>query len=382
MATKVGVIGAGGMLQYHAAGFKQAGAEIVAIADADLREGVEARAGVIPDVALGMPFRILRHADHRVEFRVELRPTAGLQDIQADRRLAAAEQELRPLLHQAFGRQVDLGERGTEGDGLRGDREFEARGELHRTEHAERVFGELIGDVAKTLSLKIGDAAPRVDHLARERVPHDRVEREVTAFRGVLRRHRRVGLHVEIRVLGARAVLTAGHRDVDREVLELRHAEGRADRDDAEFLAQGRFDLARAEAVDLDVDVEDGHAHQRVAHAAADEAGAVGPALRLKGVEHRRRLRRGDPGQLHRHGQEQRVAIEGIRTELGHGLIEQGIQLGGFAGRGVAGKSKRRRRHGQAGGDGGKQHLATSLQGETPKERFVGRMPKPCPGPA
>ncbi len=33
MATKVGIIGAGGMLQYHAAGFKQAGAEIIAVAD-------------------------------------------------------------------------------------------------------------------------------------------------------------------------------------------------------------------------------------------------------------------------------------------------------------------------------------------------------------
>ncbi|MFN0077004.1 MAG: Gfo/Idh/MocA family protein [Prosthecobacter sp.] len=33
MAIKVGIIGAGGMLQYHAAGFRQAGAEIVAVAD-------------------------------------------------------------------------------------------------------------------------------------------------------------------------------------------------------------------------------------------------------------------------------------------------------------------------------------------------------------
>jgi len=33
MATKIGVIGAGGMLQYHAAGFKQGGGEIVAVAD-------------------------------------------------------------------------------------------------------------------------------------------------------------------------------------------------------------------------------------------------------------------------------------------------------------------------------------------------------------
>ena len=34
MSTKVGVIGAGGMLQYHAAGFRKAGAEIMAVADA------------------------------------------------------------------------------------------------------------------------------------------------------------------------------------------------------------------------------------------------------------------------------------------------------------------------------------------------------------
>ncbi|MFZ4766027.1 MAG: Gfo/Idh/MocA family protein, partial [Roseimicrobium sp.] len=34
MSIKAGIIGAGGMLQYHAAGFRQAGAEIVAVADA------------------------------------------------------------------------------------------------------------------------------------------------------------------------------------------------------------------------------------------------------------------------------------------------------------------------------------------------------------
>ena len=34
MAIKTGIIGAGGMLQYHATGFRQAGAEIVAVADA------------------------------------------------------------------------------------------------------------------------------------------------------------------------------------------------------------------------------------------------------------------------------------------------------------------------------------------------------------
>ena len=33
MATKVGIIGAGGMARYHIAGFVEGGAEVVAIAD-------------------------------------------------------------------------------------------------------------------------------------------------------------------------------------------------------------------------------------------------------------------------------------------------------------------------------------------------------------
>ena len=44
MSIKVGVIGVGGMLQYHAAGFRQAGAEIVAVADA--APGAAAKAAV------------------------------------------------------------------------------------------------------------------------------------------------------------------------------------------------------------------------------------------------------------------------------------------------------------------------------------------------
>ena len=36
MATKIAIVGAGGMLEYHAAGFLKAGAEIVGIADVSL----------------------------------------------------------------------------------------------------------------------------------------------------------------------------------------------------------------------------------------------------------------------------------------------------------------------------------------------------------
>ncbi len=48
MALKIGVIGAGGMLQYHAAGFRQAGGEIVAVAD--LAPGAAAKAAAQWDI--------------------------------------------------------------------------------------------------------------------------------------------------------------------------------------------------------------------------------------------------------------------------------------------------------------------------------------------
>lgn len=50
MATKIGIIGAGGMLKYHAEGFKKAGAQIVAIAD--LAPGAAAKAAEEWDVPL------------------------------------------------------------------------------------------------------------------------------------------------------------------------------------------------------------------------------------------------------------------------------------------------------------------------------------------
>ena len=42
MATKIGVIGAGGMLQYHHAGFVKAGGEVVAVCDMNAEAAIAA----------------------------------------------------------------------------------------------------------------------------------------------------------------------------------------------------------------------------------------------------------------------------------------------------------------------------------------------------
>ncbi|MEM9160712.1 MAG: Gfo/Idh/MocA family oxidoreductase, partial [Verrucomicrobiota bacterium] len=50
MSTKVGIIGAGGMAQYHIAGFRQAGAEILAVADLNAEAAkASAEANSIPN---------------------------------------------------------------------------------------------------------------------------------------------------------------------------------------------------------------------------------------------------------------------------------------------------------------------------------------------
>ncbi|MGE9293869.1 MAG: Gfo/Idh/MocA family protein, partial [Puniceicoccales bacterium] len=55
MASKIAIIGAGGMLQYHAAGFRAAGADIVAIADLNEAAAKAAAAEWAIPAAYGSP---------------------------------------------------------------------------------------------------------------------------------------------------------------------------------------------------------------------------------------------------------------------------------------------------------------------------------------
>lgn len=63
MATKIAIIGAGGMLQYHAAGFLKAGAEIVAIADLSLEAAEKAAKDYNIPAAFGDVSELLASCD-------------------------------------------------------------------------------------------------------------------------------------------------------------------------------------------------------------------------------------------------------------------------------------------------------------------------------
>ena len=52
MSLKIGIIGAGGMLQYHAPGFKAGGAEIVAICDMNQEAAKKQPRPMVPSMSL------------------------------------------------------------------------------------------------------------------------------------------------------------------------------------------------------------------------------------------------------------------------------------------------------------------------------------------
>jgi len=55
MSTKIGIIGAGGMLRYHAEGFRQAGADILAVADVNPESAARAAAAFNIPTSFGSP---------------------------------------------------------------------------------------------------------------------------------------------------------------------------------------------------------------------------------------------------------------------------------------------------------------------------------------
>ena len=70
---------------------------VVFVATPDLRPAVEGEQGVAPHVALGMPTRVLGHADERFDFRKEPHETGLVQELEADGGSLPEQEELAKL---------------------------------------------------------------------------------------------------------------------------------------------------------------------------------------------------------------------------------------------------------------------------------------------
>ena len=156
---------------------------------------------VRPHVALGMPLGILRAVVQRHHLGQDPFDDAEIAgEREPDRRPLGGEQQLLDLAPQPLGREVVERDGPADGPGLVVECALEAGGELQRPQDSQAVVGEgpRIDD-AQPARGQIVAAAARVEVLAAEWVPGDRVDREVAPARGVfeasspdrLRRERR-----------------------------------------------------------------------------------------------------------------------------------------------------------------------------------------------
>ena len=183
----------------------------------------------------------------------------------------ALRQQLAPLLEEPLGRQVLDRHRPADRHRLRRGVEVEARRELHAAQDAQRVFREARRDVAEDARAEVRPAAVRILEAFRERVVVERVDREVAPRGGVPHGHRGVREDVEPAVARAALRLAPRQRDVDVEVLDLEHAEGRAARVEGVRRAERPAQRLRRDAEDLEVHVLHARlAQEEVAHAAPD----------------------------------------------------------------------------------------------------------------
>jgi hypothetical protein len=210
---------------------------------------------VNPDIAFGMPFRILRAADQRFEFRIVLNPSTLAQKGQSARRSGAEQDELFPLSEDPLACEALGLEVFAHCDGLRCNLEVKAGGELHPSEHPKSVLRELLRAVAKNSPAQITEPPKGVDQFASERVKGDRVDAKVTAGGGLLWCQGRVAERLALTVLKRWSRRAARDRDVDRQASNLDYTKSSSDEFHTESFRQDVAQVLALDTVNLEVKI-------------------------------------------------------------------------------------------------------------------------------
>ncbi len=226
--------------------------------------------GMDPNIALRMPLRLLRASDQGAQFWKKLADGAEIQREREAHRRPRGEEQLLELSPDPLGRQIVERDRPAQGSRVLVELEVESRGELHRTQHAQAVLGERGRiDGAKAAPGEVGAAVERVDVPVIERIPGDRIHREIATARGFGDRHGGIASHVEAAVPAAGLRFPAGQRDVNLSYLV--DLKALADRLHAAESFEKRAEGTGCKAEDLDVDVLGVPAEQSVAHPPAND---------------------------------------------------------------------------------------------------------------
>lgn len=155
--------------------------KIVVYGGAFAGKGVEGCERVVPDVAFGMPGRILRNADESSKLGKVANPAAVAKETEPAGWFLAADDELGPFLEDALGGKP-LGKNGfAELDSFGNNVEAEPRSKLHGAQNAERVFGKGSRGVPQKLLRKVPTPVKRVDDFVGKRVKINGIDREIAA---------------------------------------------------------------------------------------------------------------------------------------------------------------------------------------------------------
>ena len=172
---------------------------------------------VDPDVAFRMPLGILRAVDQRVQLGPEAstmpRSRARVRPIEG-----------RGAWSSSFSTSPQMRSPGRSSSGMarqrstrrRVERAVEPRRELQRAQHAQAVVAERARDRPRAgRAVEIGAAAERIEILAGQRIPGDRVDREVAAARRLLDREVGIAGHLEAAMAASDLRFAPRQRDVE-----------------------------------------------------------------------------------------------------------------------------------------------------------------------
>jgi hypothetical protein len=204
---------------------------------------------------------ILRYADALGDFRQYVRQQAALaHELDADRRLGSALEELRKLVPDPLGRHAcDQRRRCPHRlEGRLAQHELEASGELARAQHTERVLDERFRpqdiDAARR---HIRGPTVRIDEHPFRNAPRHHVHAKIAPAQVVLEADVRTPLDREVAVPDAGRTLPPRQRDVDRRAVEraLYDRERSADDIGAADATQPLDEIVEADARDHVVEI-------------------------------------------------------------------------------------------------------------------------------
>ena len=144
-----------------------------------MHEIVDASAGFVdhlqrvhPDVALGMPLRLLRTTGERLQFRKQRRDDAKIHCERETGRRPRREQQFFDFAPDAFSRQIVERNRPAQRARLLVEFEIEPGHELHGAQHPQAVIGKRVPiDHPQTALGEVLSTVKRIEVLLSERIP-------------------------------------------------------------------------------------------------------------------------------------------------------------------------------------------------------------------